>query len=58
MEGKKVELTANEAYLHMEYAVIPKVYSKTDRDKEALRMAMEGLRLLEICENAFGEVER
>lgn len=45
--GKEIKLTPDEAYMHLQYVVIPKVYSKTDRDKEALKMALEGLKLLE-----------
>lgn len=39
-----IHMTPDEAYLHLEYIVIPKVYNKTDKDKVCLKMALEAMK--------------
>lgn len=38
-----IKMTDDEAILHLTYITIPKVYNKTEKDKVALKMAMEAL---------------
>lgn len=39
-----ISMTPDEAYLHFQYMIIPKVYNKTDKDKECLKMALEAMK--------------
>ena len=38
-----IKMTDDEAILHLTYITIPKVYNKTEKDKVALKMALDAM---------------
>lgn len=42
-----MDISLNEAYMHLQYAVIPKVFNKTEKDTEVLQIALDAIAKVE-----------
>lgn len=38
-----MDISLNEAYMHLQYAVEPKVFNKTEKDKEVIKIALDSI---------------
>lgn len=52
-----MDISLNEAYMHLQYAVIPKVYNKTEKDIKVLDMALDALAKVEAMNQILEEVK-
>ena len=51
-----MDIPLNEAYMHLQYAVIPKVFNKTEKDSEVLKIALDAIAKVEAMNQLSKEV--